>query len=339
MNDKSAWFEELLTMEPNSKLFFPLAQTYAQNNRPQDAARVLGQGLSFYPEHLEARLLLIRCLNRLNQDKAAQEQTQYLTKTLSGYPEFWNFWAERSKETANQDVALMLRLLVKHLQGEAVHWGEILEQGIKAVIMADGSKHSASSRDAGARETVGAPGASATPELGVAGHSRAQSGVAGHSRAQPSVPPDQNAAAQLSAAEQPLATVFSAAPAAHPSPEAVRQLSETERNYYETRTYADLLAEQGEDEEALELYNKLLRLSQDDRQREELGERIATLKAKSLRPQLDADSRHAIPVQNTDQPQVKQVSPKAEPQKAARPPALVTTLFRLAERLEARSQA
>lgn len=313
MNDKIAWFEELLTLEPNSKLFFPLAQAYARKDRLQDAAKVLRQGLSFHPEHLEARLLLIQCLARLDQDKAAQEQTQHLADTLSGYPEFWNSWAERSKETVSQDVALMLRLLAKHLKGEAVHWSEILEQGMKAVIMADGSGRS-SSRDKDSTGTTGSLNAPKTLEPPVS-------------------------TAQGTASEQPLASVFDAESASHPSAEAVRQMSATERNYYETRTYADLLAEQGEDKEALELYDKLLRLSRDGRQREELEERIVSLKERGLRSQPGADFQSDAPVQDTDQPPMRQASAKAEPQKASRTPELVTTLTRLAERLEARSQA
>jgi tetratricopeptide (TPR) repeat protein len=314
MNDKIAWLEELLALEPNSKLFFLLAQAYAQKDRPQDAAKALQQGLSFHPEHLGARLLLIQCLAKLEQNKAAQDQSQHLADILAGHPEFWNFWAK----AANQDMAIMLRLLAKYLKGEAVPWSEILEQGIKAVVTADDSERSVSPSDPDIRKTACITQESPeAPKIAKA----AKAAVA-------TTPLDQDAAAPLKTFDAATSSLAKSA----------CQLSETERNYYETRTYADLLAEQGEDEEALTLYEKLLRLSRDDEQHEELEGRITALKEKSLKLMAGVDFRQSVPMQNTDRQPVEQLSPEAETQQATRSSELAKTLTRLAERLEARGQ-
>lgn len=420
MNEKIAWFEEMLTLEPNSKLFLPLAQAYLQQTRTRDAADVLQKGLTYHPEHLEARLLLVQCLAEMDDWVAAQEQSRYLTTTISAFPIFWELWAKQSTSEANHDVALALRLLSMFLRGETIHWGNILEQGLKSVLLPKEPVHdSPSKNDASVseparleqeqtapislveaqttspaptsdtdfadeqtasdfRESVPDSGSlsseqdmdafkeSPVEESAVALDGPApeeHSGVPEEVSAPPRVPElgdvtetVQESSSALIQARIPLprpedipgyaARGSDTKEPTEPSgrqespnhslenADSANQLTEKEKKYYETRTYADLLADQGEIQEALDLLRKLLRSSSDAKQRRDLKERIRALKEHS----------QSIPPQ-TESPQQTQASPSPsaeEDQSAAhtdsRSPELVNTLNRLAQRLEARAQ-
>ena len=62
MTEKIEWYKEVLELEPNSKVFLPLAHLYASRNEIDEAVAALEHGLSRHPEHMEARLFLIELL-------------------------------------------------------------------------------------------------------------------------------------------------------------------------------------------------------------------------------------------------------------------------------------
>lgn len=367
MNDKIAWFEELLALEPNSKLFLSLARIYVQENRAEDAAKALQKGLSFHPEHLEARLLLIKCLARLGDKEAAREESRSLAVTLSGYPVFLDLWAEQSKEYVNQDAALALRLLSKSLKGEAVNWGDILVQGLKVAIFGDTQPPLEPKQDESAKAPTKDPGI--LPESALAGNmpDASESTPEGEASEQdeiiksilPLPRPEESPEHERNATSFPPAMQgqpvmanpdagSSGSGSSGSSNVDEQHLSETERNYYETRTYAALLADQGEFLEALELYNKLLRSSDNDQQRHDLKERIQALTEKIQKVQPQADflqtaqedpEKNSLELAPGEAPESDALSAEARQKKIPKSPELVQTLTRLADRLEARGQA
>ncbi|WP_031386293.1 tetratricopeptide repeat protein [Desulfonatronum thiodismutans] len=284
MTEKIAWFEEVLRLEPNSKLFFPLAKAYTQDHRHEDAVAVLRKGLTFHPEHLEARLLLIECLTE--SDAASKDlpfsaegtpeaealsspELESLTKALIEHPSFWRHWGARSRAEGRTDLAVTLDMLAFQLGGARVTWETLLEQGLRAVT--------------GGREEFQVP-----------------------------VPLEQEAP-EPPKPELPSVPEPGPAPEPNPTPsheqdpeaEAEATLSEGERRYYETKTYADLLAKQGEHDEALDLYAKLLQTSPDDEQRQELEARIQELRDRSVKGQREPDSQ---------QTEHGEPEPRAEPE-------------------------
>lgn len=67
---KLEWYKEVVSLEPNSKLFLPLARLLAElgtedNNADlmNEAFEVLRRGLDIQPDFMEARLFLIELLN------------------------------------------------------------------------------------------------------------------------------------------------------------------------------------------------------------------------------------------------------------------------------------
>lgn len=405
MNNKIAWLEELLAVEPNSKQFFPLAQSYVQADRIEDALALLYKGLTFHPEHLGARLLLIQCLARQNNAKEADKETAHVARSLTGCPVFWDLWAEQSGKAGKQDMAVALRLLGRFLAGEAIQWGQILEQGLKAVILPMDESGAevqpetqrpqwspkAVAADTPAEQPAGQPpGQPADDAPSIQDHAAAedadlalaepladralfdatgdetQSDIA----EQATTGPDPAQADALSARIQariPLPRpedipgydrlerfvspavqeyLSRIAMESEPTPadagEGSEGLSESELNYYETRTYADLLADQGEVQEALEVYNRLLRASADIKHRRDLKKRIRALKEAASRPQTHGGPQKTEPdnVPAADNPQSasRNAQTPAAPAAGTRP-AVVQTLTRLAERLEARGRS
>ena len=58
MTEKIEWYKEVLELEPNSKVFFPLARLLSEAGRTDEAVEILEQGLARHEDFLEARLFL-----------------------------------------------------------------------------------------------------------------------------------------------------------------------------------------------------------------------------------------------------------------------------------------
>lgn len=390
MNDKIAWLEELLALEPNSKQFFPLAQSYLLADRAEDAVRALQKGLAFHPKHLDARLLLIRCLSQLKNRNAAKKETEQLAATLSTCPVFWELWAEQSREAGRQDMAVTLRLLEKFLNGDAIQWGQILEQGLTAVTLSKAESTPALQIDDQGQEAARkvAPGDIAPLiQDQVAGDDQQVAlvepslvGTDSHETTD-TVAPSDDTAEQAATEHEPepagapasriqarislprpedipgYASLAASAPSAlHERlskgvvedestpvdvPESREKLSESERNYYETKTYADLLANQGEIQEALNVYGKLLRASTDDAKRRDLKKRIRQLKEAGQKIQTQPGSQQAgedhAPVPDKHKTMTDDEQAPTAP--VTNKTTVVQTLTRLAERLETRARS
>ncbi|SMP68493.1 hypothetical protein SAMN06295888_11633 [Desulfonatronum zhilinae] len=313
MTEKIAWFEEVLRLEPNSKLFFPLAQAYTQDHRPEDAIAILRKGLTFHPEHLEARLLLIECLSQLDvvskdfpssteetPEALSSPELESLVKALAGHPSFWRHWAARSRAEGRTDLAVTLDMLAVQLGGARITWETLLEQGLRAVT--------------GGREELQTPAPqeekhSTPPEPDPL--SKPESDPAPEPDLTPD--PEQEPEPKL---KTETAQTFPSEPepveVPRPEAEAEAHLSEGERRYYETKTYADLLAKQGEHDEALDLYAKLLQTSPDDEQRLDLEARIQELRDRAAKGPKDLDSK---PAEKDAKPQPEsETKPEFEPE-------------------------
>ena len=319
MTEKITWYEEVLRLEPNSKLFFPLAQAYTQDHRPENAIGILRKGLTFHPEHLEARLLLIECLSEsdavskdfLSSAKETPEaevlsspELESLTKALAGHPSFWRLWAARSRAEGRTDLALTLDLLAVQLGGARITWERLLEQGLRAVT--------------GGWEELQAPAPleeedSTPPEPEPLSESEPEPAQEPDLTLDPEQEPEPKPETAFDAVPETAQTFPSESePIKKPSPEteAEAPLSEGERRYYETKTYADLLTKQGEHDEALDLYAKLLQTSPDDEQRLDLEARIQELRDRAAKGPKEPDSHPTEP---------KDPEPRAEPETKPEP--------------------
>ena len=129
MMEKIEWYQEVLELEPSSKVFFPLAKLLQNNNQPKEAVATLRQGLDRHPEFFEARLMLIDLLESSGRSDEALQEVERLGSKLDLYPGFWQAWAGVCEQQGQMDVSVALRLLAVSLSGKDVSLMDVLQQG------------------------------------------------------------------------------------------------------------------------------------------------------------------------------------------------------------------
>lgn len=135
MNEKIELYREVLSWEPNSKVFFPLARLLDASGEPEQAILALRQGLERNPDFLEARLFLVELLERSGQGTEAHQAVSPLAEVLQRYPGFWQAWA-MSLPPEQADFSVALGLAGAHLAGTPLNWSRIIEEGFRAVFSA-----------------------------------------------------------------------------------------------------------------------------------------------------------------------------------------------------------
>ncbi len=123
-------YREVLAIEPNSKVFFPLAKELAGLDHPEEAVDVLKKGVAFHPDHLEAKFLLVELLTRLERSGEAEEAFAGVGEMLAEYPSVWALWAEKAVFAA-KDPALALRFLAHYFRDGSLTWASVLEHGLE----------------------------------------------------------------------------------------------------------------------------------------------------------------------------------------------------------------
>lgn len=129
MRRKIEWYQEVLALEPGSRIFFPLAKLFVETGQLEDAVKTLRLGLDRHPGCVEARLLLIQLLVRLEHWEEAQAQLPLVTKPLERYPAFWSLWAQRTAES-ERDFAVFLMLAASHFTDKPIKWTDVVIEGL-----------------------------------------------------------------------------------------------------------------------------------------------------------------------------------------------------------------
>ena len=140
MTEKIEWYKEVLELEPNSKVFFPLARMLADEGSVEEAVEIIEKGLIRHPEYLEARLYCIELLHKCGRVEDCQAHVERLSKMLSAYGEFWRAWASciaSMKESGAEDTASALRFLAANFLHGPISLSKIIEEGLAAVLGED----------------------------------------------------------------------------------------------------------------------------------------------------------------------------------------------------------
>ena len=134
MTEKIEWYKEVLELEPNSKVFFPLARLLAGENRDDEAIAALEHGLERHGEFLEARLFLIELLYRTGRQDACARQVERLSAMFASYAGFWQAWAACLSEVEGEaDTATVLRFLAAHFLHGPISLHEVLDRGLETL--------------------------------------------------------------------------------------------------------------------------------------------------------------------------------------------------------------
>jgi len=129
MSNKIEWYQEVLSLEPGSRVFFPLAKLFVETGQPEDAIKTLRQGLDRHPDYLEARMLLVELLTELEREDEVHEQLARVINPLRDYPAFWRGWA-RSLPPESRDLSVFLMLVASNLSGDTIKWTDVVFEGI-----------------------------------------------------------------------------------------------------------------------------------------------------------------------------------------------------------------
>ena len=261
MMEKIEWYQEVLELEPSSKVFFPLAKLLQNNNQPNEAVATLRQGLDRHPEFFEARLMLIDLLESSGRSEEALQEVERLGSKLDLYPGFWQAWAGVCEQQGQLDVSVALRLLAVSLSGKDVSLMDVLQQGLQSIL--------------------GNPPVSGISLIASSSVSDAAA-PAGHIEPTPEVL-EKTAGSHAPVANETVSPAergqmeesISLAPA-----EPDELADEEEPFSLRTRTMATVLLEQGDLQGALDIYEELLAVAESPEKKQELQERISELSSR-----------------------------------------------------------
>lgn len=269
MMEKIEWYQEVLELEPSSKVFFPLAKLLQNNNQPNEAIATLRQGLDRHPEFFEARLMLIDLLESNARSEDALQEVERLGSKLDLYPGFWQAWAGVCEQHGQLDVSVALRLLAAFLSGRNITLMDILQHGLQSVL-----GESAVSSPAITITRAPAAQLQADPQdIYVDDPVQIE---------REDAPLADAAAVQGSplVASGP-ATGLAAEQAASSMPDS-EDISDSDEEPFSlrTKTMAAVLVEQGDLQGALDIYEELLAAAESPEKKQELQGRIDELRAK-----------------------------------------------------------
>lgn len=138
---KLEWYKEVLSLEPNSKLFLPLARLLAElgtedNNADMmnEAFEVLRRGLNIQPEFMEARLFLIELLNTCGCKAQCGAEVARLASLFLSYPDFWDAWREYAiTEHESSDFTAALGFMSAIMRNKSLSIVQVLEAGLNSL--------------------------------------------------------------------------------------------------------------------------------------------------------------------------------------------------------------
>lgn len=135
MTAKIEWYREVLELEPNSKVFFPLARLLEEDGQTDEAMTLLQRGVERHPEYLEARLFLIELLHKSDRREECNVQVGHLSKMFASYAGFWQAWAAcLASEQGQADTASIIRFLAAHFVSGPLNLHEVLNRGLDSIL-------------------------------------------------------------------------------------------------------------------------------------------------------------------------------------------------------------
>lgn len=160
MIEKIDLYREVLAIEPNSKVFFPLARALAESGRPDEAVAVLETGIGFHPDHLEAKFLLVELYAAQDREEDAARVFSGVQDSLVRYPAVWRLWA-RHAAFSSRDPVVALSFLAQFFRDPGLTFAGVLEKGLEALA---GAPLSGASPDHPAARGAAPPASAGLPE-------------------------------------------------------------------------------------------------------------------------------------------------------------------------------
>ena len=297
MLSKIELYREVLEIEPNSKVFFPLARQLATEERRDEAVAVLTRGIGFHPDHLEAKFLLIELLSRQGREEQAEDIFADVGSMLARYPSVWLLWS-KTAAARSKDPSLAMLFLAHYFQDQTLTWADVMERGLKSLTQAGPPPRAEDAAEPPAKELPLTAVPEARPEVRAeqpAPPASVVSPVAAISPAQAPEEPETPATArsearepadgpQLRGAREVLALADILDAPQEPVERSRTRPAKAREQAVRTKTMAAVLAGQGDTAGALEIYEDLLAVASDGPEREELAGLMAALSPAAAGP-------------------------------------------------------
>ncbi len=351
MQEKIDWYQEVVDLEPSSKLFFPLAKMVAEQDVSR-AVETLQRGLDRHPEFIEARFYFVELLHKHSATADYSErlatQLSILSPMLSRYAGFWQAWgknllAEQEGETPEK--ALAVSFLGAMCANEKLSLADIFAAGLQSL----GAKHEAQQSASvqavvepapeSIPETIPeltpepiqepvqeqAPAMEASAPAEQIASTTGESGVSVSGKIKTS-PPVTKPNIKISATKPKIVIkgiekVQATQKTLH-TPPVVTEENGEDTISLRTRSMADILAEQGDYAAALEIYQELLQGVANEDEKKDLQDKIAQLQ----------EGGHAVEVVEGQGPAEGKISSPGNER-------MISVLGALADRLDARAHS
>lgn len=308
MMAKIEWYQEVLVLEPGSKVFFPYARCLAEAGQREEALRVLGHGLSLHPEFLEARVFMVALLHEAGEKEACQVEVARVVSLFAAYPGFWDAWSffaasPQSKKLpglkaslCESSISLAASLLAGAFRQQPVSVDGLLALGLQSLNGLQG------------QHVAGTPATAAlTFEL-------------------PETAGADDHAATVCAKNRPASSVSSVLPCdPEPLDEELADWDEPDESdgsddndepvTIRTRSMADVLAEQGDVVEAVAIYKELVEVVTDPAERKKIRKRLTTLEAQIRAENVQSDANRPVMAEKPDTIEKPAKAEKQEKQK------------------------
>ncbi len=300
MKEKIDWYQEVLDLEPSSKVFFPLAKLLVKDDSIERAVRTLQQGLDRHPEFIEARLYLIDLLYSRDMHAACEAQLELLSPLFLRYAGFWQAWGSTMLASGKKDnTGLAVSLLAAFFKDTSLSMSDIFIKGLEDVLRKEKKEQLSSAT----QQTVNTPtGYAQQPEPPQAQAQKIQEHIAlaqeqnvvQQTQASP-VPAPMPEPVQTQPITEQVQTVIEQpqeeAPLPSPSMAQIidqyvtplhTEAVDTEKEPFSlrTRSMAEVLAEQGDYAGALEIYQELVHAASSTEEKMDLEQRMNTLQHK-----------------------------------------------------------
>lgn len=245
MQDKITWYEEVLAQDPASPLFYNLAQLYLKQGDRDKALTSLQSGVDRNPAHAQARLLLIQLLVEADRKDEARCYVDPLANALGSCSHFWLLWSEKAQDEGHTDVAAALGFIGLDIHRGPLSWVQVMEKGLEALGPETSSRYLKEDRE---EMEAGHENSRVEAEL-------EDTWQRPDEAAWDVYVPDPSEGTQKIASQESLPP-----------------------DGYRTVTMADILAGQGEYASAIEIYSQLLEEETGRDRRQQIQDRIHSLK-------------------------------------------------------------
>ena len=264
--ERLKWYQEVLSLDPDSRIFLPYARLIARSGRSDTAIGILKKGLAKHPEFLEARLDLLDLLEGSGQRSAAMAEASELIGQLSSHPALWEIWSRMPG--VRQDMSAMLIFFASCMKSEGFTLADVFSAGLSSL------------RGTGETSSAAAPCNQAGQASGPA-EQHPDSDLLPW-RSLDEVPDDDDLAEDAGESSEDL-------PVRHPGslpdgqksgislPGPIPPSATAGKCSLLTRSMAAVLEEQGALEEAADIYRELIGQARSDEERAELNAKLESL--------------------------------------------------------------